>query len=86
MHYLLLQERGANTEDPDTKLQFALFQRQARASSDKPPAGGDRQHINNVVAAHGDELVDHVHRDADMVGHDPHDISDSRRLLSLIHI
>ena len=42
MHYLLLQERGANTEDPDTKLQFALFQRQALSSSDKPPAGGDR--------------------------------------------
>ena len=82
MHYLLLQEGGANTEDPDPKLQLALFRRQARASSDKPPAGGDRQHIDNVVAAHGDKLVDHVHRDADMVGHDPHDISDSGRRLA----
>ena len=79
MHYLLLQEGGANTEDPDAKLQLALFRRQARASSDKPPTGGDRQHIDNVVAAHGDKLVDHVHRDADMVGHDPHDFSDSGR-------
>ena len=42
MHYLLLQEGGAHTQDPDAKLQFALFWRQARASSDKPPAGGDR--------------------------------------------
>ena len=54
MHHLLLQEGGANTEDPDPKLQLALFRRQARALSDKPPAGGDRQHIDNVVAAHGD--------------------------------
>ena len=42
MHYLLLQEGGANTEGPDLKLQLALFRRQTRASSDKPPAGGDR--------------------------------------------
>ena len=82
MHYLLLQEGGANTEDPDAKLQLALFRRQAQASSDKPPTGGDRQHIDNVVTAHGDKLVDHVHRDADMVGHDPHDISDSGRRLA----
>ena len=30
MHYLLLKEGGANTEDPDAKLQFALFRRQPR--------------------------------------------------------
>ena len=82
MHYLLLQEGGANTEDPDPKLQLALFRRQARASSDKPPAGGDRQHIDNVVAAHGDKLVEHVHSNADMVWHDPHDIADTRRRLA----
>ena len=82
MHYLLLQKGGANTEDPDPKLQLALFRRQAQPSSDKPPAGGDRQHIDNVVAAHGDKLVEHVHRDAYMVGHNPHDIADSGRGLA----
>jgi len=29
MHYLLLQEGGASNEDPDSKLQLALFRRQA---------------------------------------------------------
>ena len=42
MNYLLLQEGGAKTADPDPKLQLALFRRPARVMSDEPPAGGDR--------------------------------------------
>ena len=82
MHYLLLQEGGANTEDPDPKLQLELFRRQARASSDKVTASCNGQHIDDIVAAHGDKLVEHVYCDADMVWYDPHDIADRRWCLA----
>ena len=46
--------------------------------SDKPSAGRDRQDIDKAVAANGDKLVEHVHRDTDMVRHNPQYIADSR--------
>ena len=82
MNYLLLQEGGANTEDPDPKLQLALFLRPTRVPLDKATASCNGQHIDDIVAAHGDKLVEHVYRDADMVWYDPHDIAYSRRCLA----
>ena len=82
MNYLLLQEGSANTEDPDPKLELELLRRPARAPSDKTTASCNWQHIDDIVAAHGDKLVEHVHRDADMVWYDPHDIADTRRRLA----
>ena len=40
------------------------------------PPRRDRQHADDFVAAHHHHFVHHVDDDADVVGHDPHDIAD----------
>src|ERR1700726_453993 len=42
------------------------------------PPCRDRQHADDLLAAHHHHLVHHVDDDADVVGHDPHDIADLR--------
>ncbi len=42
------------------------------------PPRRHRQRPQNLVAAHHHHFVHHVDDDADMVGHDPHDIADIR--------
>ena len=40
------------------------------------PPRRDRQHADDLVAAHHHHLVHHVDDDADVVGHDAHDVAD----------
>ena len=40
------------------------------------PLCRDRQHADDLVAAHHHHLVHHVDDDADVVGHDAHDVAD----------
>ena len=47
------------------------------ALSQLPPRR-DRQRADDLLAAHHHHLVHHVDDDADVVGHDPHDVADDR--------
>lgn len=56
--------------------------RRASRRSDQLAAGGHAHYLDDAVSAHGDQAVDHVYDNTDMIGDHTHDVSDFRPIIA----
>ena len=56
--------------------------RRTSRPSDQLAAGGHAHYLDDAVSAHGDQAVDHVYDNTDMIGDHTDDVSDVRPIIA----